>query len=697
MTVESEEKTTLLHSGLGELFLSLILGTFAFLLVVGPNVLDPRNIAWLKQGDASTNYLGWAFFRKGPWTLPIGLNPNYGLEIGNSIVFSDSNPLLALLFKPVAPFLSEPFQYIGLWLLACFILQSWFALKLVKLASSNITATSLAALLFVFAPAMLYRLHGHYNLVAHFFILAALFMTLKPSPPGRQTGWGLLLMTSVLTHAYLFLMTFVLWGGDFLDRLLRGQIQRSRAITEFLSLALLTAFAIWQAGYLAIDGSEVTPGLGLYSMNFLAPVDPDAWSYFLRDIPNGNPEQYEGFNYLGLGVIFLGILLVPHQTDFKRQLNHQIHQRPGLILVTVTLSLLSLSNTPCIGEMCHTFEWPAFLEKGLSIFRATGRLFWPAYYLIFLIIIGLALATFGEKKMIPLLGLCLLLQMADTSKAWRGIRSNFMQAKASNWRSHLVDAFWTTASTKYAKMLWLYPENNRPGWQDVAAFAERKGLATNSVYLGRVSKFSLESAKLKAERTLRSGSFEKDTLYILDESLVLACAMHLHNDRDLLARVDGLTVVAPGWKTCVDCGRDLEEIDVSKYYPPALAAGSLIEFGVSQSGLKYLGTGWSSTEPNGTWSDGKMAHLLLPLKTGEETSLILEVKPFIGGALSKQIVAIRIDEGSVSEFTLSEGKNTRIKLEIPPRSPKAPKNGRMLDVELQFPTATRPLDVGIIP
>ena len=77
--------------------LPLLLGVLAFFLVIGPRALDPQNIAWLKEGDPATHYLGWLYFRHAPWAFPLGLNPSYGLELGSAVIFSDSNPLLALL------------------------------------------------------------------------------------------------------------------------------------------------------------------------------------------------------------------------------------------------------------------------------------------------------------------------------------------------------------------------------------------------------------------------------------------------------------------------------------------------------------------------------------------------------------------------------------------------------------------------
>lgn len=57
------------------------------------------------EGDPATHWLGWQFFRNSPllqW--PLGANPDYGMEIGSSIIFSDSIPLLAFIFKPLGAF-----------------------------------------------------------------------------------------------------------------------------------------------------------------------------------------------------------------------------------------------------------------------------------------------------------------------------------------------------------------------------------------------------------------------------------------------------------------------------------------------------------------------------------------------------------------------------------------------------------------
>ncbi|WP_404813278.1 DUF6311 domain-containing protein [Chlorobium phaeovibrioides] len=120
----------------------------AFIIVVGTRVLDPTNLAWLVGGDPATHYLGWLFYRNAPLASPLGLNTSYGLEIANSIIYSDSIPLLAFAFKPVSSLLPHTFQYFGLWILSCFILQAWFAWKLIGLISEHVLIRALSAGLF---------------------------------------------------------------------------------------------------------------------------------------------------------------------------------------------------------------------------------------------------------------------------------------------------------------------------------------------------------------------------------------------------------------------------------------------------------------------------------------------------------------------------------------------------------------------
>jgi hypothetical protein len=140
------------------------------------------------------------------------------------VIFSDSNPLLALLFKPFNGWLPQTFQYFGLWLLACFVLQAWFAWKLLGLITDNPVLRLLGTGLLVFSPPMFLRTGGHLSLAGHFLILAALYLALHPALARRRRAWGVLLAATALVHAYLLVMVALLWVADLFAKVMIGQL-----------------------------------------------------------------------------------------------------------------------------------------------------------------------------------------------------------------------------------------------------------------------------------------------------------------------------------------------------------------------------------------------------------------------------------------------------------------------------------------
>ena len=194
----------------------LLLGAIAFFIVVGFEPLNPLNAGWiLGRLDPTQHYLGWLFYRNGPWTIPIGLNPLFGQDLSSSIVYSDSIPLLAIPLKAISFVLPEKFHYFGLWIFGCFILQAWLAWKILGIYTKDTALKLFGCGLFVFFPPMLWRINtpagGHAALVGHFLILWALYLILRPSQKKSPLLWILLLSLSVLTHFYLFTIIALLW------------------------------------------------------------------------------------------------------------------------------------------------------------------------------------------------------------------------------------------------------------------------------------------------------------------------------------------------------------------------------------------------------------------------------------------------------------------------------------------------------
>ncbi len=353
--------------------LPLLIGALAFFMVIGPRALDPQNIAWLGNGDPATHYLGWLFYRQSPWSFPIGLNPSYGLELSNSIIFSDSNPLLAFVFKPFASLLPEPFQYFGLWLLACFMLQAWFAWKLVGLITPSIAIRALGAALFLFVPPMILRMTVHLSLGGHFLVLAALYLNLHPALRRRRMAWGALLAAAALIHAYFLAMIALIWLADLAAKYFKRRLSLGSAAIELGVLFSLVTACCWQAGYFTVERAGVTSaGFGLYRANVLTLFNPQNWSYALKNLP-GVPGDSDGFAFLGTGLIVLSICAFAGWLRGNTGLGSALYKRPMLGLALIGLTIFSFSNHVAIGSFELGYSLPPssdFHCEHLSCLRA---------------------------------------------------------------------------------------------------------------------------------------------------------------------------------------------------------------------------------------------------------------------------------------------------------------------------------------
>jgi hypothetical protein len=675
--------------------LSIVIGFFAFLMVVGPRALQPSNIAWLEYGDPVTHYLGWQFFRNSDWSFPIGLNPKYGLEISNAVIFSDSNPLLAVLFKPFSKFLPDTFQYFGIWLLACFVLQAWLASKLMGLITTSPIIALLGACFFSFAPPMIWRLQGHLSLVGHFFVLASLYLALSPSPNRRIVRWAVLLVACALTHAYLLAMVGVVWGADIVGRLIKKSLSFGRVTLEFPIILFATFLACWQAGYFSVSDGFVANGFGFFRMNLLSVFDPDGWSYLLRDIPQAAGD-YEGFNYLGLGVIFLGIYALPHLFSAQAGVVNEVLNRPVLLAAMLVLTVFALSNNLGIASVNFDFSIPDSVLRVANIFRASGRMFWPVFYLMLFTIIFLVVRGYSKRVAIIILGLGLIIQIADTSTAWTGIREKLMTTPSSTWRTKMADPFWKEAAAQYSKVRLLIPGNHTANWQAVASYAGIHGLATDSVYLARASMAAVEASQQTARTTLLSGEFQSDSLYFLEHRLLPQVARSLNVQSDLLAQIDGFIIVAPGWKKCATCTMVSGEITISDFLPVRLRLGERLVFSKNQLGSRSLHAGWTDQEELGVWSGGSDATIVLSIETERATTIIVEALPLLSPSHTKQTVEVKINGIATNSVTLTANSGSAFKIIIPELVRKQlPENDGLLKVELHFPNAARPVDIGV--
>lgn len=681
-------------------------GLVAFMSFVGWRPLLPSNIAWLENGDPATFYLGWQFFRKAEWTLPIGLNQDYGLELSSSILFSDSIPLLAILFKLFSNSLPEVFQYFGLWLLLCFALQAWFAYKLMGLISQNNIICALGATLFVCAPPMIWRIQGHFALAAHFFILAGLYLALSSRLEKRLLSWTILLALAALVHPYLLAMTGIIWIADCSNRYLNSSLRFRQVFYEFAIVLLITTFACWQAGYFVIGDGVAAEGYGYYRMNLLSIFSAQGFSYVLKNVPMASGD-YEGLNFLGLGVILLALFSIGHISTMplsvvKTNLIIFFKKWQILIWMMLALTLFALSNRIGIASYNLGFYLPESILNAANIFRASGRMFWPAYYLILLAVIYLVLRIFSVKLSIALLGFAICVQYIDTSNTWLDIRGSYRMPPSMTWENKMRDPFWKDAAKKYSKVQVLMPGNLVENWKSIAYFANVHALSTDAIYLGRVGSEALKRVRQQASEMMLSGNYDPNSLYFINESEILfdshdsfKLPIQIDSNKDLLARIDGYIILAPGWKLCVDCSTLPAEISAQDLLPPAIELNKQFIIGSHANSRRYLYGGWSIPENEGVWSNKKTAKLILPLNNVNVDQIVFEAKPLISKNHIAQKIEVIVNGVAAPLVTMTEGTGNKFIIEITKEMRTQLNNNNRLSFQFNFLDAVSPQALGI--
>jgi hypothetical protein len=557
------------------LFYSLLVGTAVFIYVTGGAIINPTNRDWLMFGDAAQHYLGWEFFRHTPllqW--PIGANYPLGMELSSSIVFTDSIPIAAYIAKLFNPILPATFQYLGIWIWLCFVLQAFFAQRFLWFFLSNKAHVYLGACFVVLSPPLIYRLvhagYGHIALASHWLILASFCLYLRP---GRNDlRWSLLIALCWLIQAYFAPMVAAIWIASLVKRLFidgeRFSLLKSTGVVALTSLIVM-----WASGYFMI-GSNFNPEGWNYVFRWqpLSLVDSGAdgstgWSHLLGDRAQLDGET-EAFSFLGTGVIVLMAISLARAALQNRMTKVLVAIGTlgslSLLFVSITrslplsrvlsmcallvvfaffcatlLNLSRLSNSwrtyvPLIIAVCMLavysmtnrvgfaqqtlFEYPLFspLRQFTETFRTHGRSIWPLYYLaIFAAVV--VFAKTSSKKYTGLLLLALFcFQVIDSSSAVSLARHRF---DSPQWVSPMKDPRWEMFAKKYKHVVVVPPLNDdqEERWIVIDDFANRYRLGTNSGSFSRFDQNVYTKSYQDRAAELISGKPNKDTLYIVDD------------------------------------------------------------------------------------------------------------------------------------------------------------------------------------
>ncbi len=449
-----------------DLAIALVAGLLYALIVMGPGPLNPRNVDWVTV-DPAYHYIGWELLRQDPhlhW--PLTYTDRLGYPQGESVALLDLNPLLAVMLRPLSPLLPEPFQYFGFEVVLCCALQFFFAFRIFRLVlGTNVLGIALCSVFFLLAPPLTYRFMGHYSLSNQWLLLAALFLFLRVQQESPKAVRQFVIAATVLTaisvgiNPYIAFQVLLVLTAGVASLLWQRRVTLPRSVGIMLLLGA-SGFVVAYSLGLVIEGGRgyTTGGYRVFSLNLLSPFDPRGWtSILLPRMPGATPGQYEGYNYLGVGVLVLALIVLIMAAVQRRKLPAlNLRWAIPLLLCCLALTLLALSTRVTLGSRTLVDLDPGEkLSPYLASLRASGRLFWTPYYLILVVVLA-APFLFLKKLWANLLIACaLLVQIADTQSLRHWVHITVSEAHPSPLRSPI----WSTLGATHENLIVL------PAWQ----------------------------------------------------------------------------------------------------------------------------------------------------------------------------------------------------------------------------------------
>tara|TARA_B100000029_G_scaffold453229_1_gene478869 strand:- start:125 stop:2248 length:2124 start_codon:yes stop_codon:yes gene_type:complete len=617
------------------LLLSFVLTAF----FIGLENLSFNSVDWLLGGaDTSNSQNAWTFFKNDKWYFPLGKNPNYGLDIATSIIFTDSIPILGLFFKLFKSLLGENFQYFSFWIFICFFLQLFISFSILESITKNFHYSILVSILFVLSPIFLYRLGLHLALGGQWLILLAYYLNLCVDKRKLKLFWIFLIVISSYIHAYFTAMLFIMYSCHVFNEFLETK-KIKKTLIDILVPLIILIFFMYLLGYFhnsIINSASI--GYGVFGLDLLGIFDPSTessnlnWSSIIKDIPGTSTE---GFNYLGIGNIFLVFfaLMVFSYNSLKNKkyfVNFFLRNKSYLLITIVFLCWAITSDIHFKGDLIFSLSIHKYLFGALSIFGATGRFFWPIYYLLIIFSSIYIFMYLKKNYSISLLYLIIFLQFIDIKPA---LNDFFVEKKHLSYFTKLEDSIWKKLPNDFEKLRTTYLYNNYGAiFLNLNHFIGTSGIKKTDITLSAGldrSKAALARYKLtKLIHDQKNIAF--DTAYIVDNLGHLRQMKYFLKNSDVgFFKRDNFWLALPNKKEEMT-EEDQKRIKNIKF--KKLKYNENYEFNFKNR-QDFLGFGWShNSGKKGVWTEGELAFILFDIEknTSDKPKLYLKFQPYKG-------------------------------------------------------------------
>ncbi len=518
-----------------------------WIYLLGINYISPLNFEWLNSGDLPTYQLGWQYFREDVWRFPLGINPNYGIYSDSNIIYSDSIPLFAIIFKLFDFFLPSKFQYFSLWILTCIYLQLLLSYKILFLKSNDERFSFIGSLFFLTSTIFLHRIGIHLSLMAHWIILLGIFIEISKS--NKKNLYRLAIVSlSITIHFYFTLILLILFSFNDLIKVIENRNLLFSKFKNFTFLLILSITLMYILGYFSIKLDDgLGWGYGYYNFNLNSFFNPGgfnnnlnfSWSNFLKILDYQNGEL-EGFSYLGIsGIIFFTLFLI--NLVSKKYLI--FYNSKGWVFLILPFFLISISNNINFGGTNLLYiELNKYIYAFASIFRASGRMIWPIYYFIFLVGIIFVFNYFKSKSTL-ILSILLIFQIFDLQS---GIKNYQMGNQYHESSQKISSKVWTDLSSQFDNIFLLETKNQSEIYHKISGYLLNESFKkTDIVNLARINREKTVSANYNIIDKIKNKKINifNNSIFLSDNYNYVSYLKYLFKDKIYIYLRDGFWLI----------------------------------------------------------------------------------------------------------------------------------------------------------
>jgi len=631
------------------------------IILFGTENFKFTNTSWITYKDTIIDQIAWKFFYNDNWHFPLGKNPNFGIEVGNSITFTGAVPLLSIIFKVFKDFLPNNFQFFSFWFFLCFFFQLFFSYSIIYHFTQNNKYSTISSFIFLLSPILLYRIPIHISLVGQWIILASFFGETIKKEKIRFYYWISILTISSLIHFYFTLMLSLIYLIFEIDKFLTNK-KLFKLLKEIFIPFVFLLLIMYLSGYFVIPLTDsLGYGYGYYKANILSFFDPVStidnfsWSNFLPNLP-GSRGEHEGFGYLGLGGIILFILLLFYFIKREPLLSFK-KNRPYYLLVIIFF-IIAISNNISIGNfVLLNISLPKFLYAFLSIIRASGRFLWPIYYLIF--IAGLVLIykkVETKKNALFILVIILFIQIVDISSGLK----NYINSKIflRNEKIILNDPIWNLIMKDFQVLRTTYQKNTTNIFPQIAEVLLNGNFKKTDISeLARYDRNKASKYRNRTYQNFRNNKLDKNTVFVVDNK------NHLRNLKFLFKESNNgfffrnnLWILIPNYKNKMNENdrNEFNKIGFIEIFPEKEKKLNL------HDEESVIGLGWThNLNSSGIWTEGKEANMIFKFKNYEFKNYTLQfkIKSVMTNNNDKLNIQVRVNDELVKKLFFDRFSN----------------------------------------